>query len=162
MPGLERPSIVNKSPKTTSFNEQMAHSMAELRDLMTAGTSPTADGRLTVRTIEVSDPSTYDAKRVKQVRDGLNVSQTVFARLLGVSDVLVRSWERGARVPAPIACRLLDQVRAYPAQFSKLVHYQARGRVLEHPAHKSQGKEAIPFEVSQPAPRRKMATAIGR
>jgi hypothetical protein len=57
----------------------------------------------------------------------LNVSQAVFARLIGVSDVLVRSWERGARQPAPIARRLLDQIQAYPAQFAPLVHSPSLG-----------------------------------
>ena len=110
-----------KSPQPATFGEQMAESMAELRAIMTAGASPTANGRLTARTIDVAEPSNYDAKAVKKVRDGLNVSQAVFAQLLGVSDVLVRSWERGARSPAPAARRRLDQIREHPGHFSKLV-----------------------------------------
>jgi DNA-binding transcriptional regulator YiaG len=140
---------VKKSPRVATFGEQMAHSMAELREIMTAGASPTMNGRLTARTIEVAEPSTYDARGVREVRDALNVSQAVFAQLLGVSDVLVRSWERGVRSPAPVARRLLDQVRAYPGNFSKLVHS------LEHPRAKNQQRRTVAMlnrlSLSQPS-----------
>ena len=82
---------MNKSSRSEAFGEQMAQAMAELRAIMSSGKSPTGDGRLTIRTIEVSEPSTYDARKVRKVRAALNVSQAVFARLIGVSDVLVRS-----------------------------------------------------------------------
>jgi putative transcriptional regulator len=107
--------------RAASFRRQMAQSMAEFRAIMSAGQSPARDGTLTVRTYEVAKPSAYDARKVKSVRSALNVSQAVFARLVGVSDVLVRSWERGARRPALIACRLLDQIRAHPRQFLQFV-----------------------------------------
>jgi DNA-binding transcriptional regulator YiaG len=113
---------MNKPSRSAAFGEQMAQAMAELRAIMSSGKSPTDDGRLTIRTIEVAEPSAYDARKVRKVRAALNVSQAVFARLVGVSDVLVRSWERGARQPVPIARRLLDQIRAHPAQFVHLVH----------------------------------------
>jgi putative transcriptional regulator len=128
---------MNKSTPAAAFAEQMAESMAELREIMNTGASPIANGRLTARTIEVAEPSAYDATEVKKVRDGLNVSQSVFAQLIGVSEVLVRSWERGARVPAPVARRLLDQIREHPGQFSKLVHYQLRRGARERQVHKS-------------------------
>jgi DNA-binding transcriptional regulator YiaG len=38
------------------------------------------------------------------------MSQAVFANLMGVSLVLVQSWEQGVRTPAPMACRLLDEI----------------------------------------------------
>jgi putative transcriptional regulator len=112
---------MRKSRRSAPFGEQMAQAMSDLRSIMSSGESPTGNGRLTARTIEIAEPSNYDARKIKKVRADLNVSQAVFARLVGVSDVLVRSWERGARQPAPIACRLLDQIRAYPGQFAGLV-----------------------------------------
>jgi putative transcriptional regulator len=113
---------MSRSQRTDTFSQQMAHAMNELRSMMLSGESPTGNGRLTIRTIEVTEPSNYDARKVKKVRAILNVSQAVFARLIGVSDVLVRSWERGVRQPAPIARRLMDQIHAYPGQFAHLVH----------------------------------------
>ena len=112
-----------KDDKTLSFREQMARSMAELQGVIDRGESPTGDGRLTVRRIQVSQPREYDAKAVRAARERLNVSQPVFAQLLGISAVLVRSWERGVRSPAPIARRLLDQVQADPKHFLSLVRY---------------------------------------
>jgi putative transcriptional regulator len=106
----------------------MAQSMAELRSIILRGQSPTANGRLTARTIEVAEPSACSARKIKQIRNLLNVSQSVFARIVGVSDVLVRSWERGARQPSPIARRLLDQIHRYPGQFMPLVHSSPRVR----------------------------------
>jgi putative transcriptional regulator len=114
----------NKKPaKSPSFREQMAHSMAELQGMIDRGESPSGNGRLTVRRIHVSEPGEYDAKAVRTARARLNVSQPVFAQLLGISAVLVRSWERGARSPAPIARRLLDQVQDDPKHFLSLVRY---------------------------------------
>ena len=118
---------MKKSAKSDSFRRQMAHAMRELRSIMATDASPTADGRLSIRTIEVAEPSSYNAKSIKKVRAALNVSQAVFAKLLGVSNVLVRSWERGARQPAPIACRLLDQIRDHPNRFAELVVTRSNG-----------------------------------
>ena len=42
---------------------------------------------------------------VRALREGLNVSQMVFARMVGASAGLVRAWEQGARVPSPMARR---------------------------------------------------------
>ena len=110
-----------KPGRAATFREQMAQGMGELQAIMDAGQSPTADGRLTARAIEVAQPAAYDAAAVRRARASLNVSQAIFASLLGVSDVLVRSWERGVREPAPVARRLLDQIREHPAQFARLI-----------------------------------------
>jgi len=112
-----------KNTTTAGFRRQMAQSMAELQGLMERGESPSGNGRLTVRRIRVSDPGEYDAKAIRTARVRLNVSQPVFAQLLGVSAVLVRSWERGIRTPAPVARRLLDQVQDDPSRFLSLVRY---------------------------------------
>ena len=112
-----------RDTKTLSFREQMADSLAELQGMIERGESPSGNGRLTVRKIRVSEPGEYDAKAIRTARARLNVSQPVFAQLLGISAVLVRSWERGARSPAPIARRLLDPVQDDPKHFLSLVRY---------------------------------------
>ena len=64
--------------------------------------------RLTVRTVKLpADPMPYDSEAVKRTREQLNVSQAVFARLLGISVVLAQGWEQGQRKPSKMACRLL-------------------------------------------------------
>ncbi len=113
---------MKKTPKADSFRDQMAEALIELQTIVKTKASPTDNGRLTARTYVVAEAADYDAKGVKKIRSALNVSQAVFARIVGVSDVLVRSWENGARVPAPVARRLLDQMRSHPEHFSDLVH----------------------------------------
>ena len=112
-----------KSHAAASFRDPMAQSMGELQSIMAAGRSPTADGRLSARMIEVAQPAPYDAAAVRRARTALNVSQAVFASLLGASDVLVRSWERGVPQPALVARQLLDQIRDHPAQFARLIRH---------------------------------------
>ena len=76
------------------------------------------ESRFTVRIVEgPDDPGDYDAKSIRQTRDRIGVSQALFARLLGVSTILVSSWERGARAPAPWARRLLDEVNHDPQRW---------------------------------------------
>lgn len=78
--------------------------------------------KYTVRTVRVvPDPANYAAADVRHTRELVGVSQPIFARMLGVSAALVRSWECGQRKPAPIARRLLDLVRADPSNWRKLV-----------------------------------------
>ena len=51
----------------------------------------------------------------------VGASQPVFARMLGVSAALVRSWEGGQRKPAPMARRLLDLIRADPSKWRTMI-----------------------------------------
>ncbi len=48
------------------------------------------------------------------LRRRLDLSQAVFAQVLGVSAVPARKWESGARKPSPLACRLLDLIDRQP------------------------------------------------
>lgn len=78
--------------------------------------------KYTVRTVrEVPDPGRYDAREIQATRKLLGVSQPIFAQMLGVSAALVRSWESGQRKPAPIARRLLDQIRANPSGWREMI-----------------------------------------
>jgi DNA-binding transcriptional regulator YiaG len=104
-----------------SFREQMRRSMSELQSIVERGESPSGNGRFTVKTLKVVQPGKYDAKAVRITRQAMNVSQAVFAELLGVSAALVRAWELGTRAPSPMARRLFDQVHANPAFLSTLV-----------------------------------------
>jgi DNA-binding transcriptional regulator YiaG len=104
-----------------SFAEQMRRSMRDLESIMRRGESPTGNGRFTVRQIDVEEPSVHTARTVRRTRDAMRVSQAVFADVLGVSAALVRAWELGTRVPSPLARRLLDEVRANPTRFARLV-----------------------------------------
>lgn len=107
----------------TRAGREIIGALTELVDAIESG-EPIAQ-RFTVRTVELPDePRAYNAKRIRAARDRIGASQAVFARLLGVSTVLVQHWENGSRAPAPWARRLLDEVNRDPR------HWQAmlRGR----------------------------------
>ena len=81
----------------------------------------------TVRTVELPDePGEYDPVGVRATRAMLKTSQAVFARLLGVSTILVRSWESGARAPSRLARRLLDEIHREPARWAAMAHRPKR------------------------------------
>jgi putative transcriptional regulator len=104
----------SKIRKPRVADEIMA-GMRELERMMDEGKTP--EELFTVRTVEVPEPHVYRAKQVRILRDSLGVSQAVFAHLLGVSVVLVKSWESGAREPNSMARRLMDTITADPARW---------------------------------------------
>lgn len=73
------------------------------------------------RTVQVNEPGDYSPADVRKLRDVLGVSQSVFAKLLGVSSELVENWEQSVTVPRPIARRLLDEISRDPRAFAKRV-----------------------------------------
>jgi putative transcriptional regulator len=70
----------------------------------------------------IPKPSSYPPARVRAVRDLIGASQEVFAQLLAVSVMTVRSWEQGLRQPSPISRRFLEETEMSPGHF--------RGRIL--------------------------------
>jgi DNA-binding transcriptional regulator YiaG len=69
--------------------------------------------KYTVRQVRVSPkPSLYPPLRVRAVQELIGASQEVFAQLLAVSPMTVRSWEQGLRRPSPIEARSEDSRRA--------------------------------------------------
>jgi len=95
--------------------DEIMTGMRELERMMDEGKRP--EEMFTVKTIVVPDPSVYRPKQVRDLRASLGVSQAVFASLLGVSVVLVKSWERGVREPSLMARRLLDSIKANPPRW---------------------------------------------
>ena len=73
---------------------------------------------LRTSTVEIPDvPPTYNKTEVKEVREQLNVSQPIFAQILGVSDDTVKSWERGANKPSGSSARLIQIAKEDPQTF---------------------------------------------
>ena len=73
------------------------------------------EDRFTVRKVDINlEPREYDAGTVREVRDAIRASQSLFARILGVKVNTVQSWEQGLRKPSRIACRFMDEIRNDP------------------------------------------------
>jgi DNA-binding transcriptional regulator YiaG len=106
--------------KKRDIGSEIISDLREMHATLKSGTP--LHEKYTVRTVRaVPAPADYDAARVRKTRELVGVSQPVFARMLGVSPALVRSWECGQRKPAPIARRLLDLIRADPANWRAMV-----------------------------------------
>jgi putative transcriptional regulator len=103
--------------------DEIMAGMRELERMMDEGKVP--EQAFTVRTIVIPKPGVYRARDVRALRSSLGVSQAVFASLIGVSVVLVKSWERGARQPSPMARRLLDTIRSNPSRWIAAVRGMA-------------------------------------
>jgi putative transcriptional regulator len=104
---------MKRKPQSPSLGEEIIASLTEFRDALAAG-EPIRE-RFTVRTVAPElHPRAYDAPAVRRVREGLNVSQPLFAAYLGVSVQTVRAWEQGKKAPSPMARRFLDEIADDP------------------------------------------------
>jgi len=112
-----------RKAKGTAAGRAILSGLTELAETLEAGHPESA--RFTTRTVEVAGPGEYDAAAVRATRERIGASQGVFARMVGVSRVLVQSWEQGTRTPSPLARRLLDAMNADPRAWSKLLRSQA-------------------------------------
>jgi len=77
--------------------------------------------RFVVKRMELNlEPTVYEATSVQKTRKLLEMSQSVFAKFLGVSVNTVRAWEQGINTPSGMACRFMDELRHDP------VHWRER------------------------------------
>lgn len=76
---------------------------------------------LTIRRVPViAEPRPLRSADIKRLRvRTLGVSQSVFARLLGVSVKLVEAWEAGRNAPTGPVRRLVELIEHNPADFLK-------------------------------------------
>ena len=75
------------------------------------------DGKQTLRKTVIAvpdEPPTYTAKEVRQLRETLQLSQGLFARILNVSVNTVRKWEQDERHPSGPSARLLQIAQLHP------------------------------------------------
>lgn len=109
----------------TAAGREIIGALTELAEVLESGRPERS--RFTVRTVELpDDPRSYDAAAVRATRKRLEVSQAVFAKLLGVSTVLVQHWEGGTRIPAMWGRRLLDEVNRDPQHWQALLRRDER------------------------------------
>jgi putative transcriptional regulator len=108
--------------------------IAALQEISDALSSGRVEEKLTVRTVKLDlVPHAYRPDEVLRTRELLNVSQDVFAQLLGVSSRTVRSWEQGDRPPSAIACRFMDEINRTPDHWSARLVESIRSERI-HPA----------------------------
>ncbi len=72
-------------------------------------------GSVKLKVTELSEPS-----EPRVIRSKLNLSQSAFAGLLGVSIRTLQDWEQGRRAPQGPAIALLRIAEQHPEVFAKL------------------------------------------
>jgi putative transcriptional regulator len=96
-----------------SVESEILEALADFTDALEKGE---VVKRLTCRQVKLNlEPTHYGPGLVKKTRKMLGVSQSLFARFIGVSPKTVRSWEQGVNIPNPMACRFMDEIRRKPA-----------------------------------------------
>lgn len=69
-----------------------------------------------LRTVEIPPrPKPLKPADIRALRESLNASQALFARLLNVSSNAVESWEQGIRQPRQATLKLLYIARKSPS-----------------------------------------------
>lgn len=69
-------------------------------------------GKARLRTVKLSEPQS-----ARQIRERLNLSQSAFASMMGVSVRTVQDWEQGRRTPKGPARSLLRIAEQNPKAF---------------------------------------------
>ena len=80
------------------------------------------EGRITLRTHEVkwSALPEVSAKLIRETRERLNVSRSVFARQLHINERTLEKWEQGRARPNKQAAALILLVRKFPDTLKRL------------------------------------------
>lgn len=75
------------------------------------------EGKLKAKTntISISPVPDFGAKEIKTIRNGLGMTQNLFAGFMGVSQKTVEAWEAGRNMPDGPARRILSMLEADPA-----------------------------------------------
>lgn len=86
-----------------------------LREALTEAHAHERGDGVDLRVTEIpSPPKPLKPGEIRQIRERLHASQTVFAHFLCVSPKAVQSWEQGTRRPQSAALRLLAIARENP------------------------------------------------
>jgi putative transcriptional regulator len=78
-----------------------------------------AIGKQTMREYDelcIEPPKELSARAIKRLREGLNMSQPIFARRIYVSPSTVAKWESGANKPSGIALKYLNVLKRLGAE----------------------------------------------
>ncbi len=97
------------------MRESIKNAIAEtVQDLIDSGIK-TSFTEKELNKLGVEIPKVYlKSHQIKEIRENMNLSQAVFARLLNVSPSSIRQWEQGKRQPTGATGVLLDLLQRAP------------------------------------------------
>ncbi len=72
------------------------------------------NGEKTARSerVTIVPPPDVSANEIKEIRQSLNMTQSTFAAVMGVSNKTVEAWEKGTNSPAGTARRMMSMLKA--------------------------------------------------
>lgn len=116
-----------KTRPASSAGQEMLEGLREFRDALAEEAK--IEEKFTVRTVTLDLETTpYDAASFRHTRARLRASQSIFAKLLGVSPKLVQAIEQGSKdVSGPLS-RLLDEINADPQRWIERFLVPRKGR----------------------------------
>ncbi|MGR3294320.1 MAG: helix-turn-helix domain-containing protein [Candidatus Scalindua sp.] len=93
------------------------------RDLIDAGLgSPFTEKELNYYGIKIPEIKEIPPKKIQTIRKKVQLSQSVFARLLNVSAASIKQWEQGTRNPTGSTKVLLDLLDKEPHLLDYRIH----------------------------------------
>ncbi len=97
------------------MSNKMTDALREsLQDIVDVGLKTTFTQK-SLKELGVVIPDTkMSSSKIKKIRKKINLSQSVFAKLLNVSIASVRHWEQGLREPTGSTKVLLDLLSKHP------------------------------------------------
>lgn len=99
---------------------EIIEGLTEFRDALRDGEP--IEQRFTVRTVELRlDPKPFSPEEVRELRRSFRASQTVFARLIGVSPSTLKNWEQGVQAPPTWGRRLLELMQRDPTPWNSML-----------------------------------------
>lgn len=131
---------MKKKKTAKAYEAMLIESMRQGLEIDQGFRAPARQYVLTARNTTVKAPPKYDAQMIRELRERLQVSQEVFAKMLNVSPGAVRSWEQEDRTPSGAIQRLLNifdrQSEALFAELHSVKRPAASRRLLgtgDHP-----------------------------
>jgi DNA-binding transcriptional regulator YiaG len=116
---------MSKEENDKTLGQEIIEGLSELRDAVR--NKVPLHKKFTIRDVELDlRPRSYDAQSVKDTRYCLQVSQAVFAEMLGVSKECVQKWEQGLGAPSGAACRLMDVINYDPEGWFKTLEHSLK------------------------------------
>jgi putative transcriptional regulator len=110
-----RLSTENASRVLAAMAKKRARIYKELRESLKDALAYERDEPINLRTTEIpAPPKRITPREIRQIRNALKASQTLFALYLNVSPNAVRSWEQGTRRPQQAALKLLAIAKRNP------------------------------------------------
>ena len=102
----------NKKPVKKTMNDIARDAISEMAGIL-HNMGKIDEATLKEYAIDFPEVKDLKAQEIKKIRERINVSQPVFAKLLNTSAETIKKWEQGERHPTGASLKLLNLVAAH-------------------------------------------------